>query len=294
MSLLETTDAGGPDTINRTFGSHLIDRCANPQCSSGWLHIFRNRSVPIFEGGWTCSPECTEACVLSAVRRELNGRSSVRRTHQHRIPLGLLMLEKGWISQEQLRAALEAQNSHREARFGEWLIKQHVVDESMVTRALGLQWGCPVLLPDLHTRPTLAAIMPRLLIEVTGALPLRVAANRILYLGFEQSLDPVLALALERITGLRVESGIVPSYAFRQTLQHTLELKFAHSQLAQAASVSAASHLMAKAVERAQPLEARLVRVHNFLWMRLILSHSLTSPAEISSVNDVICILKNS
>ena len=56
--------------------------------------------------------------------------------------------------------------------------------------------------------------MPRLFVDAFGALPLRVAAGKILYLGFEDRLDPALALALERMTGLRVESGLVQDSLF--------------------------------------------------------------------------------
>ncbi len=57
--------------------------------------------------------------------------------------------------------------------------------------------------------------MPRLFVDAFGALPLRVAAGKLLYLGFEDRLDPVLALAIERMTGLRVESGLVQGSLFR-------------------------------------------------------------------------------
>ncbi len=300
MSVLDTSQGDGatgpkfPRMSALTFRPGLINCCANPQCSSGWLHLFRKRSVPVFEGGWTCSPECTESRVLSAVRRELDGQSSRREIRQHRIPLGLLMLEKGWINQEQLRAALEAQKTCGEVRLGEWLVRHRATDEETVTRALGLQWSCPVLSPESGTSGTVAPIMPRLLIEVTRALPLRVAAEKILYLGFEESLDPVLALALERITALRVESGIISSSAFRVAFPGALRGKFAQLRLAEATSETAAAHLMAKAVERAQPLDARLVRVHDFLWMRLVLPHSNARLPDISPIADVICVLKKS
>jgi hypothetical protein len=274
------------------FPLGLINRCANPQCSSGWLHVFRKRSVPIFEGGWTCSPECTESRVLSAVRREQDGRSSARKVRRHRIPLGLLMLEKGWINQEQLRKALEAQRSYRKARVGEWLVEQGATDEETVTRALGLQWSCPVLSPEPGISEISGSIIPRILIEVTRALPLRVAAGKILYLGFEESLDTMLALAVERITGLHVESGVVASRGFKKSFQEALRGRFAPLRLVEAASEVAAARLMAKAVERAQPLGARLVRIHDFLWMRMTLPQSPRHVSDISSLSDVICMVR--
>ena len=56
----------------------LFQTCANPDCCSGWLHLWRSRQAPVFEGGWSCSSACTAARVASAVRRELDGRVRCR------------------------------------------------------------------------------------------------------------------------------------------------------------------------------------------------------------------------
>ena len=84
-------------------GTGLLGRCANSGCRSGWIHLFRKRSIPMFEDGWTCSPECTEAMLRGALHREMSGRQPAREIHHHRIPLGLLMMEQGWITGKQLR-----------------------------------------------------------------------------------------------------------------------------------------------------------------------------------------------
>src|ERR1700679_3964628 len=47
----------------------IFETCAHPGCRSGWIHLLRSRSAPVFEGGWTCSAECTAARVAAAVRR---------------------------------------------------------------------------------------------------------------------------------------------------------------------------------------------------------------------------------
>jgi hypothetical protein len=267
----------------------LLSHCANPQCGSGWLQIFRKRSKPVFEGGWTCSPECTEARIQSALHRELGGQTRNEKGRRHRIPLGLLMLEKGWITPQHLRNAVEAQRSHGTGRLGEWLIKQHATEEVTVTRALGLQWSCPVLWPDSRLSPSLTTIMPRLFLEAFGVLPLRVVADAILYLGFEESLDPVLALAAERMTGFRVESGIVQSSIFKPALAGLLQSEFPSVQICEAVSESAAAHLLARAVERVEPVDARLVRVHDCLWMRMFISHEGPGLETVSAVRDVVC-----
>ena len=113
----------------------------------------------------------------------------------------------------QLRAALAAQRTAGGGRLGEWLVRQRSSSEEQVTRALGLQWGCPVLNMEFHNPEDLTALLPRLFIDAFGALPLRVAAGKILYLGFEDRIDPALALATERMTGLHVEAGLVQGFS---------------------------------------------------------------------------------
>ena len=96
-----------------------------------------------------------------------------------------------------------------------------------------------------------------------------VAAGRLLYLGFEDRLDPVLALALERMTGLRVESGMVQGSQFRLGHARMLDARFPPVELIEAVSEPAAAHALARSVERARPGAARLVRVHDCLWLRM-------------------------
>lgn len=275
-----------PDSI---FRPGIIGQCANPTCRSGWLHLFRRRSTPVFEGGWSCSPECTEARVRSAIRRELDGRAQGYEMHHHRIPLGLLMLEQGWITQRQLRDALDAQKATGSGRVGDWLIQQHASDEATVTRALALQWSCPVLAVESHGSVALTSVMPRLFLDAFGAMPLRIAAGKLLYLGFEQSLDPVVAFAIGRMTGLRVENGIVCSSLFRQAFGRLLKEAFPAVQLAEAVSESAAAHLLARSIERLQPGYSRLVRVHDCVWLRMWLGREADSVPLHSAVYDVVC-----
>jgi hypothetical protein len=270
-------------------GRGLLPACANPACSSGWLQIWRSRSTPVFEGGWNCCPECTAARLDSAVARELDGRSVSAGSHRHRIPLGLIMLEQGWITAAQLRNALEEQRVHRAGRIGHWLIARQGVSEQLVTRALGLQWSCPVLAVESHDCEGLSPVLPRLFVDAFGALPLRVAAGKLMYLGFEDRLDPALSLAVERMSGLRVESGLVQGSHFRPAHARMLEARFPPVELFEASSVPATVRVLTRAVERAKPVESRLVRVHECLWLRMWTRPQTGPVADVSSVRDLIC-----
>jgi len=250
-------------------GNALLQQCANPGCRAGWLRLWRSRSGPVFEGGWSCSAECTADLVSAALRRELDGRTGFSEVHRHRIPLGLLMLRQGWITQLQLRQAVEAQRAAGGGRLGHWLVRQQGVSERLVTRALALQWGCPVLETEIADVEAGTGLVPRLFIDAYGALPLRLAADRILYLGFVDRIDPVLALAVERMTGLRVECGIVREPAFRAAHARLLEARYPRVELLEAASEPVLADAIAKRLEKAKPVAARLVRVHDCLWLRI-------------------------
>ena len=287
---IEAYGAGGRDGEEHSRArSALFTTCANPGCGSGWLHLWRSRQAPVFDGGWSCSAACTAARVSAAVRRELDGRGVAAESHQHRIPLGLVMLEQGWITSGQLRQALDAQRVAKAGRLGLWLVRQHGVSEQLVTRALGLQWSCPVLPLEFHDAEAFTVLVPRLFVDAFGALPLRVAAGQLLYLGFADRLDPIVALAVERMSGLRVESGLVQESLFGPAHARMLSAKFPAAQLVEAVSEQAAVHVLAKSIERARPVESRLVRVHDCLWLRMWRRLQNGPMPELDSIQDLIC-----
>lgn len=280
--------------VSRGRGAPFLADCSNPDCASGWLHLWRRRTAPVFEGGWCCSPACVRARVETSLHRENDSRGASLERHRHRVPLGLVMLEQGWITAADLRRALDAQRASGGGRLGSWLVRGRAATETMVTRALGLQWNCPVLSPDLATPEALTVLLPRLFVDAFGALPLRVAAARILYLGFEDRLDPALALAVERMLGLRVESGLVVESHFRVLQERMLEARFPGVELIEAASLPTLARVLAQAIEAERPVEARLVRVHDFFWLRLWRREPVGQVTDTEGVRDLICTLAES
>lgn len=281
-------ESAQPDQIGMRGRSGIFEACANAHCASGWLHLWRSRSAPVFEGGWNCSPLCTEERVRSAVRRELAGRGNQASPYRHRMPLGLVMMEQGWITSGQLKLALKAQKAADGGRIGHVLIREQGIAEELVTRALSLQWSCPVLPLGFHNPEALSSLLPRLFVDAFGALPLRVAGGRILYLGYEERLDSILALALERMSGLRVENGLVLGSEFRSAHQQMLNVPFPPIELLEAAAEPALVRAFARIIERVRPLESRLVRVHDCLWLRMWKKAQGGPIPDRSSVEDVI------
>jgi hypothetical protein len=197
------------------------------------------------------------------------------------------MLEQGWITSRQLRSAIEAQRTSG-GRLGQWLVRCEGISETLVTRALSLQWSCPVLALEFHDAQALAPVVPRLFVDAFGALPLRLAAGKLLYLGFEERLDPVLALAIERMTGLRVESGLVAESEFRPAHQRMLGATFPAMELLETSSEPILVRALTRVLERARPVESRLVGVHDCLWLRMWNKAPAGNDAISGSVQDVI------
>ena len=150
-----------------------------------------------------------------------------------------------------------------------WLRREHGIEERVVTRGLAAQWGCPVLMLDNHAPGRMASFVPRLLLDVFGVLPLRQAGGRLLYLGYADGIDRCLNFAIERMTGLQVEAGLVDGTEFGRAHARALEEAFPPARLIEASSGDALAASLARILEVSKPVEARLVRVHDYYWMRM-------------------------
>jgi hypothetical protein len=60
-------------------------------------------------------------------------------------------------------------------------------------------------------------------------------------------------------------------------------------ELIEASSEQAVVRVLTKAIEKARPVESRLVRAHDCLWLRLWLRPQSGALPEASSIQDLIC-----
>ena len=231
--------------------------------------------------------------VHAAVRRETGALNAVpSMPHRHRVPLGLVLLAQGWITHAQLQQALEAQRT-RGGRIGDCLVQECGLEPAQITRGLCMQWSCPVLTASGFTPRAMAMVAPRIFTEEFGLLPLRVAGSRILYLGFEDHLDASAAFALEQMTELKVESGMVPTEEFIAAKQNLLEYEGVAVKIEDAEEPDALAARVTAILEQKQPVASKLVRMHQYLWLRLWLEgaakrNSGTSPLDREDLLDYV------
>lgn len=245
--------------------------CGASGCNSGWLMSWKSRRRPYFEEEWACSGRCLQALVRASVRREV-GDADVEdgcAPHRHRVPLGLVLLAQGWITHAQLQTALAAQRASGQRRIGDWLVERCGIPAERVTRGLGVQWNCPVVSLDGFSASAMALVMPPALAEEVGLIPVRTAGKRLLYLASAASMNAAAALAVERMSGLAVESCLLGEHDFGT----------AHAAIQKADAVplkrltvphqDALCDAVARAIEQRQPVASRMVRIKQFYWLRL-------------------------
>jgi Type II secretion system (T2SS), protein E, N-terminal domain len=257
--------------VAATFNETPRRSCSNPECVSGWTMPWRSRRRPIFEGQWGCSGRCVLAMVKAGLKREVAGRGVVQSggVHRHRVPLGLVMLAQGWITHPQLQAALHAQKTSGSGRIGDWLVSECGLEEEQVTRGLSVQWSCPVLKVHGFLPGEMALVMPRQFVEEFGVVPLRVAGSRLLYLGWEDRLNASVAYAVEQMSGVKVESGMVNGADLRVARARLLEAEAVTTVVQTAEDEDALAAKITGVLEQRQPVAARLVRLHQYYWLRL-------------------------
>jgi hypothetical protein len=261
----------------QTTGS---ETCGAPGCNGGWMRPWKNRRRPIFEDSWGCSGRCLEDLVRLAVRREVGeGHATSGEAHRHRVPLGLVFLAQGWITHAQLQSALQAQKASGEGRIGEWLAQSYGLSDDRITRGVALQWNCPVLSLDGFSPVGMARVMPKRFVAEFGLVPIRVAGSAILYLAFEEKMNAATALAVEQMSHLKVESGLLSGTQFAQARSSILTADGIPVTLNQFADADALTRGIVTALEQHQPLGARLVRVHHYFWLRLWLESGARSGA---------------
>jgi hypothetical protein len=208
-------------TRARRQWSTAFPPCALPACGSRsgrWKRTLPRRGVWLHEA-WYCSAECFEQAAkecFAAARLPVVQAPPVR----HRIPLGLLMLSRDWLTVSQLRAALEAQRIQGSGALGHWLEKLGFASEAQVTAALGLQWACPVL-PHLGGEDSrCSAMVPfRLQEQFCMLLVQFVPSARTLHVAFSQRVEYTALYAIEQVLRYRTEACLLGHSQMERALE---------------------------------------------------------------------------
>jgi hypothetical protein len=250
--------------------------CKHPSCGRP-LPEREMRQWRRLEGQILCSGGCWSAMLRERIERETFGwKQSERARHAHRVPLGLLLLSMGWITKQELDTALQAQRKAKKGRIGEWLRRQTALTEKELTRALAMQWNCPVFdLADYRPQPV---EIPREILESYRILPLPARGRNALFLAFESAVDTVSSYAIQHITGMRTEAGVTGEEEFGRTWARSLELQNRASATVAVTGSEEICNAAASVLRGPEIADARLIRLHQHLWLRAILHEAEDRP----------------
>ena len=253
----------------------LAPRCELDTCPNRkrlWPGFSGEASGILFQGSRLCGPECFERAVTEAITRLWPQRAD-RKTKNHRVPLGLLMLSQGVISDRKLKAALQAQRESGSGRLGEWLRRLGGLSEQQVTAALGVQWSCPVF--PLHSSRTYldcGRLVPLPILEASAMVPVHyLAPSGLLYLAFGGGIDHTALYAVERMLECRTQ----PCLADQSSVERALDelrlqprpTEIVFDSLRDPREMARASRNYAVSLEAH---EARLVACAEYFWMRVV------------------------
>lgn len=226
MALLPQESKSPLNSLSSRNGwwQRLTNRCANADCPysgkfwSAWLHA---TTAIEFE----CRKYCGLSCLKSSVSFRVH--TLLASFHQEkprtfRVPLGLLLISRGALTQEQLRSALHQQRELGRGRIGDWLLQLGMVNEEQLTQALGQQWACPVFPLELQpTKTSWGDLLPVPLLESACAVPVHASPDsRLMHLAFADRVDHTLLYAVEQMLGCRTVACVASANSIARLLEH--------------------------------------------------------------------------
>ncbi len=179
----------------------------------------KNEGV-LLQGRWYCCLDCFEDAI-TGVFNGLLKLSDEPLPRLHRVPLGLLLLGRGVITDSQLKSALQAQRDSGSGRLGRWLIRLGVASAQDVSAALASQWGCGVFPLERDQRyRECSQMLPFALLESSHMIPVHyLPASQLLFVAFSEDIDHTALYAVERLIGGHTEPCIVTEAAMERALE---------------------------------------------------------------------------
>jgi hypothetical protein len=252
------------------FGwNHVRARCGVSTCHNKLL----TRAVPHSRIGihmgqqWYCSADCFAAAIripLAVLSRE----RLMDTARNPRLSLGLVMLSKGYLTEDQLRLAVS------QSRAGEpledALVRLGLASDRELAAARAAQWGFPVLGQD-GSGLTVQVDLPKTFLQGFAAAPVHYApAAKRLLLGFVHQVDHSFLHAIEQIIGCRPEPCFMTPAEFEaQMRQVTAVPDYVEVVVDEPGTPAQMARTLGGFAVEVGAREASVVRCKSWVWARL-------------------------
>jgi hypothetical protein len=247
----------------------LVLRCSHPECLTGsnWIGVLHRASgFWLNEKDWFCSPRCLEHSLedrLLGYFFKDRSPAPVRST----MPMGLMMLARGVISDPQLREAVHLQRSSGE-RIGACLQRLAGVSEEDIASVVATQWGCP-LFPAGSMQAGCSMLVPCSLIERYRMLPVHlVSQGKRLFVGFCDKVNHTALLAIEQMLGCNTEACILPEPKLLQGIEHRKHDTTGEVAVSRPGSAAETARMILSYAQQTGSEALRLHEVEGNIWVR--------------------------
>ena len=235
-----------------------------------WQRLSGKTSSAVLAGSRYCLEHCFEPALRTVVATAPS--VSKRRTPSHRIPLGLLLLSRRHVTVEQLRAALEAQQSSGRGKVGEWLLALGYVSQQQLTAALARQWSCPVLRADsLRPLPQALPRLPFALMESARMVPVGYSrSSGTLHLAFSESVDYNVLYAIEQMTQCRTAPCLALPDFVQQEIALLPDQGASEAAFECGTEISELTRIVQSYCTRISAQGVRVANAGSYTWIRLL------------------------
>ena len=217
-----------------------------------------------------CAPQCFEHAARQRFAK-LCAPTPPRLPASHRIPLGLLLLSRGQLSEQQLHRALKAQKVNGQGRIGEWLETLGLAAEAQITAALGVQWACPVFASSSILDLQAARLLPYRLLASFRMCPVQfVERSRTMYVSFSERVDYGALEAIEQMLECKAEPGLVGSRLMDHFLEQLAERRGPGDLWFESQPDPAdMARITSGYAQKFGAEDVRIVRFGSYIWARL-------------------------
>jgi Type II secretion system (T2SS), protein E, N-terminal domain len=249
-----------------------LPKCANPNCArKSLLQTFAHRHHGMnVDGHWYCGPDCFEHAIKGKIGELMTSQGKPAKARSSRVPIGLLLLQRGVLTADQLRVALER---HRlsEMNFGDVVQELGFATPEQVTAAVAAQWSCPVF-PLGDRRLELGVRIPRQFLELYGMLPVHYGElERRLLIGFVSGVQHQVLYTIGHMTSCVVAPCFITAREYELHL-HSPSTPFVRDdELLFDKIVDSAemAHITRSYVVQLAADRVRLGKCRDYIWTRI-------------------------
>ena len=245
--------------------------CASPECHTKLLTKYVPGSrTGIFAGdSWFCSPDCFAVGSRNILASISNG-CVVEMPRNPRLSIGLALVSRGYLTEDQYRAAVILSERRGEA-LEVTLTDCGFVNDKQLAAGRAAQWGYPALVQELSGQ-SIKGDLPSSLLRAHRAAPVHYTPKtKRLVLGFVGRVEHGLLQAVEKITGCRAEPCFITSAEFDEQIERLTAMPGYEEILIEDPGTAAQmGRILGGCAVEVVAQEANFARCNSSTWVRII------------------------